>query len=1214
MSTTYVHLPVNYRTEAKKWNFPLGVEGFRFADLNRVRRLAALDEVFVGWLKEEDPVFGERFAAWRKKRGEGYEDTEQSAILIEAAPYVGRFIARLFHIEEAYEGLRRKYRDEAVIYRWKRKFLDREILKAPPSPEELTVARIEEVEFDYREIVEDLFPGDDLAEDPERELAEVTMGVIERLERARKEGDATAAAREARRLALIKGWTRLLAFHPALAERRKIFPTFHRPGRQDFEHLVERVFPDPAFPERCKGPEERRRYRDGFKLTDPRWTPRETTREAHYCILCHERKKDSCNKGLRDREGKVRRNPLGIPLNGCPLDEKISEAHALKREGELIGALAVIMIDNPMLAGTGHRICNDCMKACIYQKQEPVNIPQVETGILTEVLALPYGFEILSLLTRWNPINARRPVPLPYNGKNVLVVGMGPAGYTLAHHLLNEGFGVVGIDGLKIEPLSIQMRGAKRRVPKPLKDIRAAWSSLDERLILGFGGVSEYGITVRWDKNFLDINYMLLMRRKKFRLHDGVRFGGTITIEDAWELGFDHVASAAGAGKPTIIPMKNNLVRGVRKASDFLMALQATGTYKRDALGNLQVELPAIVIGGGLTAIDTATELQAYYIVQVEKTLERYERLVERIGKEAIWERFDEEEARTLRTWLRHGLAVRAERAAARAAGREPNFARLVESWGGVTIVYRKRLRDAPSYRLNHEEIIKCLEEGISFMECMSPVECLADEAGHLTAATFERMRPNEGGRLERTGEIVELPARTLIVAAGTRPNITYEREYPGTFELDEEGYFFQAHKVVKGEDGAFRLTRAEQGDPTAFFTSYEKDGRFITFFGDNHPAYAGNVVKAMASAKRGALEIERLFEERADPKGTRRDQPELEKDWVRFTNRLQHELNAVVVDALRLTNSIVEVIVQAPMAARHFRPGQFFRLQNYSVYAEEVEGFKLCMEGIALTGAWCKPEEGLISLIVLEMGGSSRLCALLEPGEEVVLMGPTGTPTEIPEGETVMLCGGGLGNAVLFSIAAALQEKGNRVIYFGGYKTRRDLFKREEIERGADVVVWSVDRGELIETARPGDFTFRGNIVEAIEAYGSGRLGTPPIPLESVDRIIVIGSDLMMRAVKKARKERLCDKLKAGHLAIGSINSPMQCMMKEICADCLQRHVDPETGKSSFVFSCFNQDQPLDRVDFDHLHQRLRQNSAAEKLTSLWIDYLFAQRMVQKI
>ena len=69
----------------------------------------------------------------------------------------------------------------------------------------------------------------------------------------------------------------------------------------------------------------------------------------------------------------------------------------------------MVAVDNPLVAATGHRICNDCMKACIYQKQEPVDIPQIETRTLKDVLGLPWGFEIYSLLTRWNPLNLRRP-------------------------------------------------------------------------------------------------------------------------------------------------------------------------------------------------------------------------------------------------------------------------------------------------------------------------------------------------------------------------------------------------------------------------------------------------------------------------------------------------------------------------------------------------------------------------------------------------------------------------------------------------------------------------------------------------------------------------------------------------------------------------------------------------------------------------------------
>jgi hypothetical protein len=230
-----------------------------------------------------------------------------------------------------------------------------------------------------------------------------------------------------------------------------------------------------------------------------------------------------------------------------------------------------------------------------------------------------------------------------------------------------------------------------------------------------------------------------------------------------------------------------------------------------------------------------------------------------------------------------------------------------------------------------------------------------------------------------------------------------------------------------------------------------------------------------------------------------------------------------------------------------------------------------------------------------------------LKKGEPVVVMGPTGTPTEIPNNQNVLLLGGGLGNAVLFSIAKAMRDAGNRVIYFAGYKKGEDLFKREEIEAATDQVVWSTDTGATIAPGRPQDSHFRGNIVQAMLAYNSGELGRQIVPLSTVDRIIAIGSDRMMAAVKASRHGVLEPHLKKDHIGIGSINSPMQCMMKEVCAQCLQKHIDPVTGKEEIIFSCFNQDQELDRVDFPNLAARLRQNTVQEKLASMWLDHLLA-------
>ena len=246
-----------------------------------------------------------------------------------------------------------------------------------------------------------------------------------------------------------------------------------------------------------------------------------------------------------------------------------------------------------------------------------------------------------------------------------------------------------------------------------------------------------------------------------------------------------------------------------------------------------------------------------------------------------------------------------------------------------------------------------------------------------------------------------------------------------------------------------------------------------------------------------------------------------------------------MVQDVIRLTPTIVEVVVRAPLAARAFQPGTFYRLQNYETLAARVNGTTLAMEGLALTGASVDREKGLLSTIVLEVGGSSDLCTLLKPGEPVILMGPTGTPTETPSRETVLLVGGGLGNAVLFSIGQQLRASGSRTIYFAGYKKLIDRYKVEEIEKAADIVVWCCDEAPGFTPDRVQDKAFVGNIVEAMAAYARGDLDEPEIPFSLVDRLVVIGSDAMMHAVQRARHAVLAPYLKHGHKAIASINSP---------------------------------------------------------------------------
>jgi NADPH-dependent glutamate synthase beta subunit-like oxidoreductase/NAD(P)H-flavin reductase len=1150
--------------------------GLSFQDLYERDGLIRLDRAFVAELAAGDTALHNRLMAARTDP-EAVDRKAESELLIELAPHVEDFVGALFGIAAEIKALQATHHELAPLYTVKRLFVQRRAVKG--------IGEAEAAAIDGPALAEALAArfGEALTE--RSFAAHVDRWLADE---ARHE----AALDEARRYA---AWATL---SPAGRAKHSGGILFKVPHKLDPVHLVPVETVEIDGVAKMRLPRGQWRHREGFGLTDAGMDLNGALDQANYCIWCHNQGKDSCARGLKDRKtGSFQASAFSVPLAGCPLEEKISEMNLVKAGGNPIGALAIVTIDNPMAAGTGHRICNDCMKSCIYQKQEPVDIPQVETRSLKDVLALPWGFEIYSLLTRWNPLNLRRPVPKPASLYKVLVVGLGPAGFTLAHHLMNDGHHVVAIDGLKIEPLDPAISGVRpdgSRVPfRPIRDVEELYEDLGNRVMAGFGGVAEYGITVRWNKNFLKLIRLLLERRGSFAMMGGVRFGGTITIDSAFELGFDHIALCAGAGRPTIVPMRNGLATGVRQASDFLMALQLTGAAKTDSIANLQVRLPVVVVGGGLTAIDTATESLAYYPVQVEKFLSRFEALAAEQGEAAVRASWSPAEAEAAAEFLAHAQALRAERAAAASEGRAPRIADLLNGWGGVTIAYRRRLIDAPSYTLNHEEVALALQEGISFAECLTPEAVEIDQWGQATGLTVLRHAIDAATGAATPAGSATLPARTILIAAGTQPNTVLGREDPDNVVLD--GRYFQAYD----EDGnPAKPEKSAKPGAVRVLMSHRADGRAISFFGDLHPSFAGNVVKAMGSAKQGYPVVSRTL--------ARRPPSAPAPDALIAT--LDEGLRATVHAVTRLTPTIVEVTVKAPFAARGFEPGQFYRLQNYETKAARTGDTLLAMEGLALTGASVDKARGLLSTIVLEMGGSSDLCALLQPGEPVILMGPTGTPTETPAGETVLLVGGGLGNAVLFSIGQALRAAGSRVIYFAGYKKMIDRYKVEEIERAADAIVWCSDEAPGFAATRPQDRSFVGNIVEAMVAYGSGAFGPTPLALAEVDRLIAIGSDGMMNAVARARHGVLKPYLKPGHCAIGSINSPMQCMMKEICAQCLQLHKDPETGKETVVFSCFNQDQSLDRVDFANLRQRLSQNGVQEKLTRQWIDRCLKQ------
>ena len=1155
-------------------NDALGRYGLDFDALQTPEGLARLDERFLSELNQAEPALAERLRAYRK-RDTDLPGTENSELLIALAPWVEAFLGRLFGIEERLAADRAAILADDVVMQFKQAFVQKRVKKHRRPVE----ASFTELDNAVRAGVGPVADGDE-----EGAIARFGMALLD-------DPEANAEAIE-----MLTAWCKLARQTPEGRARVAGWASFRLPERVDHFDLVptERVTVDGVT--RRQAEPARWRARDGFSLTDARMDSRDVLSEVHYCIYCHEHEGDFCSRGFPEKKGDpalgFKRDPLGVTLTGCPLEEKISEMHVLRRDGYNLAALAMIMVDNPMVPATGHRICNDCMKGCIYQKQDPVNIPQIETRVLTDALDLPWGVELYHLLTRWNPLRREQYVQQPDNDRRVLIAGMGPAGFTMAHHLTMTGTAVVGIDGLKIEPLPDDL------LRKPVERWDDLQEDLDERILLGFGGVAEYGITVRWDKNFLKLIYLTLARRHNFRVFGGVRLGGTVTLEDAWSLGFDHVVNATGAGLPRVVHMGNSLARGMRQASDFLMALQLTGAAKASSLASLQVRLPAVVVGGGLTGIDTATEVQAYYVKQVEKILDRYEQLSARLGAEGVTAGLNDEDRATLDEFLEHGRAIRAERAAAAEAGREPDFNPLVRAWGGVTVAYRKGMTDSPAYVRNHEEVIKATEEALYYAEGLEPLHAEIDDYGHVQTLVCRELEPRDG-KWVPTGAERRLPARAIFIAAGTVPNTIYEREHPETFRL--EGNHFLAHTPTA--QGLEPVADAEHCKSTVFgpFTSYREGGRRVTFIGDTHPAFHGSVVKAIASGMRTYPYVMAAMAH--EPPGSTADHRD-------FLAQMTDLFTARVVEVKRDNPAMVELWVRAPMAARNFRAGQFFRLQTFESLSPMVQDTRLQIPLITVSGTGVKDD--CIRLMVLQWGAGPRLVGRLEPGDPLVLMGPTGAPTDLPTNRTIMVVAGRWGAAVMLDIGAALRAAGNRVLYVAAFGSAGDVDHQDELEAGADQIIWCTATDDLITARRAQDISLQAtDMIDVVRRYAAGEIGPDEggIPLADVDRIMVMGGTGLLKGFQAAVQGELKGLVAPDCDAFGTVGSPMQCMLQGVCAQCLQWQIDPETGERTRpVFSCAGQDQPLTWIDLDNLSARQQQNRLSDRLNGQWLEQVLAE------
>jgi len=240
---------------------------------------------------------------------------------------------------------------------------------------------------------------------------------------------------------------------------------------------------------------------------------------------------------------------------------------------------------------------------------------------------------------------------------------------------------------------------------------------------------------------------------------------------------------------------------------------------------------------------------------------------------------------------------------------------------------------------------------------------------------------------------------------------------------------------------------------------------------------------------------------------------------------------------------------VKSPLIAKKRKAGQFV------VVRLDERG-----ERIPLTIADSDPQGGTITLVVQEVGATTKRMGMLREGDKLWdVVGPLGKPTEIENFGRVVCVGGGVGNAVVYPIAQAMKAAGNRVISIIGARTK-DLLVLEEENRAVS--------DELFVTTDDGSYGRHGFVTDELAKV----LQDGP----RVDLVVAIGPAIMMKAV--------CDLTKNYHIpTIVSLNS----IMVDATGMCGACRVEVG-GKTKFV--CVDGPEfDGHQVDFDLLMARLR-------------------------
>ena len=175
---------------------------------------------------------------------------------------------------------------------------------------------------------------------------------------------------------------------------------------------------------------------------------------------------------------------------------------------------------------------------------------------------------------------------------------------------------------------------------------------------------------------------------------------------------------------------------------------------------------------------------------------------------------------------------------------------------------------------------------------------------------------------------------------------------------------------------------------------------------------------------------------------------------------------------------------IEAPLIAKSRKAG------NFVIVRVDKKG-----ERMPLTIAGADIEKGTITLVVQQVGLSSKKLCMLNEGDHVAdVVGPLGNPTHIENFGTVVCAGGGLGIAPMLPIIQALKAAGNRVLAVLAGRSKDLIILEDAVRASSDEVIIMTDDGSYGE---------KGVVTVGIEKF---------IEQEHIDKVFAIGPPIMMK------------------------------------------------------------------------------------------------------